>query len=60
MQRFDEVVRNAVPEELFIPEIEIDAEIELQDIQDGFCGYFKPIRTTWAGKHETNFFGQKC
>lgn len=38
MQRFDEVVRKTVPEELFIPEIEIDAEIELQDIHDGFLG----------------------
>lgn len=68
MQRFDEVVRNAVPEELFIPEIEIDAEIELQDIQDGFVGIlnqFAPhgpenMKPIFLAKNVKDYKGFSC
>ncbi len=36
MSKFDEVVTSTVPEHFFTPEIEIDAEIKLVDIQDKF------------------------
>jgi single-stranded-DNA-specific exonuclease len=68
MQRFDKVVRNAVPEELFIPEIEIDAEIELQDIQDGFVGIlnqFAPhgpenMKPIFLAKNVKDYKGFSC
>jgi single-stranded-DNA-specific exonuclease len=34
--RFDEVVKATVPEELFFPEIEVDAEINFNDINENF------------------------
>jgi len=34
--RFDEVVKATVPDELFFPEIEVDAEINFNDINDHF------------------------
>jgi single-stranded-DNA-specific exonuclease len=34
--RFDEVVKASVPEELFFPEIEVDAEINFNDINENF------------------------
>jgi single-stranded-DNA-specific exonuclease len=37
-KKFDEVVRNRVPNEMFEPEIEIDAEINFSDITPGFLG----------------------
>lgn len=40
-ERFDAVVRNMVPEELFQPEIEIDAELNFSDINDKFMHILK-------------------
>lgn len=40
-KKFDEVVRNNVPQELFEPETEIDAEINFADITPGFLNILK-------------------
>lgn len=40
-KQFDEVVRREVPVELFEPEIEIDAELNLADITPGFLNILK-------------------
>ncbi|MBK7690157.1 MAG: single-stranded-DNA-specific exonuclease RecJ [Bacteroidetes bacterium] len=39
--KFDEVVRNTVPEDMFEPEIEIDAEIHFKDITASFIKILK-------------------
>jgi single-stranded-DNA-specific exonuclease len=40
-QRFEEVVERMVPSELFQPEIEIDAELQLVDVNPKFMGILK-------------------
>ncbi len=40
-QRFEEVVRNTIPEELRTPEVTIDAELELEDVTPNFYKILK-------------------
>jgi single-stranded-DNA-specific exonuclease len=42
-KRFDEVVREMVPEDKFQPEIEIDAELNFSDINEKFMKILKPF-----------------
>jgi single-stranded-DNA-specific exonuclease len=64
-KKFDEVVRSRVAEELFEPEIEIDAEIRLADITTGFLNIltqFAPhgpenMKPIFISKHVSDYKG---
>lgn len=60
IERFEEVVSQTIAPELLIPEIEIDAEIQLSDIKDSFYNIIRQFEPFGPNNLRPVFLSRNC